>query len=385
MARVLARIAGAYEHPQRNIPDKSLSQVYLEIFAGVLADSGGITVDQVDGLFTSGTPGGLVTLADILGLRNLRHFNGTDVGGATYVSSLGAASRAIAAGECSVALVIMAGLPRQGQGAAAWIPSSFTEFERVHGSTLIGQYALAARRHMAEFGTTREDLAQIKVAAAYHASFNPNAFLPKRVTVQEVIDAPPIAEPLHRNDCCVTTDGGGALLLVSDEVARTLGRELPGVLSEAETTRNWGNGSIDLTNTGAQVTGPKALADAGLTHADIDYASIYDSFTITVLLTLEDLGFCEKGKGGVFVQDGTLIGPDGRLPMNTDGGGLSNNHPDRRGGMIRSIEAVRQLRGDANPSLQVADCQFAIVHGTGHSLGSRYSSATAILCRGDVQ
>lgn len=383
MTRVLARIAGAYEHPERNIPDKSLSQVYLEILAGVLADSG-LGVDDIDGFWTSTTPGGILSLADILGLRNIKRMDGTDLGGATYVASLGSAARAIANGECSVALVIMAGLPRQGRSNSP-TPSDFTPFERAHGSTLIAQYAQAASRHMYEFGTTREDLAHIKVASAYHASFNPNAFLQKRVTIEDVLNAPPIAEPLHRNDCCVTTDGGGAVLLVSEEIASTLGKSCPGVLAQAETTRNWRNGDFDLVTTGAAVTGPRVFEMTGLTHADIDYASIYDSFTITVLLTLEDLGFCEKGKGGVFVRDGALIGPDGRLPMNTDGGGLSNNHPDRRGGMIRSIEAVRQLRGDANPSLQVADCEFALVHGTGFSLGARYSSSTAILCRGDVR
>jgi len=380
----MARIAGAFEHPLRNIPDRSLESVYLEIAAGALADAG-LGPGDVDALITSVAPGGPLALAELLGLGNLRHVDGTDTGGATYVSSLGAAARAIQAGKCKVALIIHAGLPRQGNALPGAPPSPMLPFEAAHGSTLIAQYALVARRHMHEYGTRREDLAQIKVAAAYHASFNPKALLRNRVTVEEVIDSPPIAEPLHRLDCCVTTDGGGALVVVSEEIAAQLGKPCPGILAQAETIRHWNNGNLDLTATGAARSGPEAFEQAGLTPADIDYVSIYDSFTITVLTALEDLGFCPKGEGAKFVQDGALQAPYGRLPFNTDGGGLANNHPDRRGGMIRAIEAVRQLRGEAHPELQVPDCEFALVHGSGFSLGSRASASTAILCRGDVK
>jgi acetyl-CoA C-acetyltransferase len=260
-------------------------------------------------------------------------------------------------------------------------PGPQSVYELVHGSTLVGQYALAARRHMAEYGTTREDLAHIKVASAYHASFNPHALLRTPVTLAEVLEQPPVAEPLHRMDCCVVTDGGGALLLVNESLARSLGRPLVGVLGYAETTRNWDNGRIDLTHTGALETGPRAFAKSGITVDDVDYASIYDSFTITVLLALEDLGFCAKGEGGSFVRDGALLSPHGRLPVNTDGGGLSNNHPDMRGGMVRAIEAVRQLRGEAHPELQVPSCELAVVHGSGLSLGTRSTTATTVLVR----
>ena len=156
---------------------------------------------------------------------------------------------------------------------------------------------------------------------------------------------------------------------------------LVGVLGQAETTRNGSNGRPDLTHTGAIETGARAFAAAGVTPADVDYASIYDSFTITVLVTLEDLGFCAKGEGGRFVRDGALLSPNGVLPLNTDGGGLSNNHPDMRGGMVRTIEAVRQLRGEAHPELQVPSCELAVVHGSGFSLGSRAMSATSVLVR----
>ncbi|MCB0990853.1 MAG: hypothetical protein KDB16_07735, partial [Acidimicrobiales bacterium] len=140
---------------------------------------------------------------------------------------------------------------------------------------------------------------------------------------------------------------------------------------------------IDLTHTGAVVSGPAAFAEAGVSHDDIDYVSIYDSFTITVLQTIEDLGFCEKGQGGRFVMDGALQAPHGRLPFNTDGGGLCNNHPSNRGGMTKVVEAVRQLRGEAHAAVQVPDCEIALAHGTGGSLATRMGSATLILGRGD--
>lgn len=375
----LAYVAGIYEHPDRAIDDRSLASVYLEIVAGVLADAG-LSISDIDGFHTSLNPGGMPAMADLLGLSGIRHFDGTDLGGATYVSSLGTAARAIQAGDASVVLVVMAGLPRRGLFNRA-VPGPHAVYELAHGSTLVGQYALAAQRHMHEFGTTRADLAEIKVASAYHASFNPNAMLPKRVTLDEVLEQPPIAEPLHRMDCCVVSDGGGAFILVNEEVARSLGKPLVGVVAQAETTRNWDNGRLDLTHTGAIQTGAQAFAQAGMSPADVDYASIYDSFTITVLLTLEDLGFCEKGQGGRFVRDGALLSPNGVLPLNTDGGGLSNNHPDMRGGMIRTIEAVRQLRGQAHPELQVPSCEVAIVHGSGFSLGARAMSSTSILVR----
>jgi acetyl-CoA C-acetyltransferase len=201
--------------------------------------------------------------------------------------------------------------------------------------------------------------------------------------VADVLSSPMISDPLHRLDCCITTDGGGALVLVSPAVARTLQRRTVPVLGHAERYKYNDNGRLDLSHTAALWSGPAAFAEAGLTPADIDYAGIYDSFTITVVETLEDLGFCAKGKGGEFVGDGALIAPHGTLPINTDGGSLCNNHPGGRGGMPKIIEAVRQLRGEARPAVQVPDCKFALVHGTGGRLGTRSSGATLILGRSD--
>lgn len=257
-------------------------------------------------------------------------------------------------------------------------------FESGYGITIHGGYALAARRHMYEFGTTSAQLAEIKVAASRHASFNPNAFLPMAVTVEEVLDSPIVSEPLHRLDCCVVTDGGGALVVVSPEVARDLERDCVKVLGHGESPKHANNGRIDLTHTGAVWSGPRAFEEARVHPGDIDYASIYDSFTITVLETIEDLGFCDKGKGGYFVAEQGLRSPDGLLPFNTDGGGLCSNHPANRGGMTKIIEAVRQLRGEANKEVQVPDCRLALAHGTGGSLANRMGSATLILGRSDA-
>ena len=153
------------------------------------------------------------------------------------------------------------------------------------------------------------------------------------------------------------------------------------VRGSGEAIKHPSAGRIDLTTSAAAVSGPRAFSEAGVTPADIKYASIYDSFTITVLVALEDLGFCEKGKGGAFVADGNLISGIGRLPFNTDGGGLCNNHPSNRGGMTKVIEAVRQLRGEAHPAVQVPNCDLALAHGTGGSLATRHGSATLILER----
>jgi acetyl-CoA C-acetyltransferase len=201
------------------------------------------------------------------------------------------------------------------------------------------------------------------------------------VTVDQVLESPMVSDPLHRLDCCVVSDGGGAIVVVDPAVARDLGDRCVTVLGQGEAVKHTDNGGIDLTYTAAVESGPRAFEEAGVTVKDIDYASIYDSFTITALMAIEDLGFCPKGEGGKFVQDGALQAPHGLLPFNTDGGGLCNNHPSNRGGVTKVIEAVRQLRGEANPEVQVPDCELALAHGTGGSIGTRMGSATLILGR----
>jgi acetyl-CoA C-acetyltransferase len=380
-----AFIVGAYEHPDRKIPGKSVAQVHAEVAVGALADAG-LSLADVDGFFCSGdSPGfGPISMADYLGLTRLSYVDSTETGGSSYVGHVGHAAAAIAAGKCRVALITLAGLPRSQRPGRSGRPSGpETAFESVFGPTTPSMYALAARRHMHEYGTTSAQLAAIKVAASQHAQYNPHAMLPNPVTVEEVLDSPMISDPLHRLDCCVISDGGGALVVVAPEIAKSLARKSVKVLGHGESPKLQGT-RIDLTHTGAVWSGPRAFAEAGVTQADIDYASIYDSFTITVLETIEDLGFCPKGKGGAFVADGALLAPDGALPFNTDGGGLCNNHPVNRGGMTKVIEAVRQLRGEANAPVQVRDCDLALVHGTGGSIGTRMGSATLILGQEDA-
>jgi acetyl-CoA C-acetyltransferase len=378
-ARNNVRIVGAYEHPDRVIKGKSVEQVHGEVALGALADAG-LRLEDVDGFCCSGDAPGLgpVSMAQYLGLTNLTFIDSLEIGGSSPVAQLGHAAAAIAAGKCRVVLITLAGLPRSGLFRPIWAAPE-APFETVYGPTTPAMYALAAQRHMYEFDTTSAQLAEIKVAASQHAQHNPNAFLKDPVTVEEVLASPWVSEPLHRLDCCVVTDGGGAIIVAAADVAKDLDRRGPALLGHGEALKHGSDGRLDLTYSGAVRSGPLAFAEAGVTVSDVDYASIYDSFTITVLMTLEDLGFAERGKGGRFVSDGGLSAPHGRLPFNTDGGGLCNNHPANRGGITKIIEAVRQLRGEAHPAVQVPNCEIALVHGTGGSLGSRMGSVTAIL------
>ena len=380
-------IVGAYEHPTRKAPDKSVAQLHAEVAAGALADAG-LSKEDVDGYFCAGdAPGmGPISMVDYLNLR-VRHVDSTDTGGSSYLVHVGHAAEAIAAGKCNVALITLAGRPRSEGMATGTAPRQGNpaqpdlQWEYPYGPTVVNMYAMVAMRHMYEYGTTSEQLAWIKVAASHHAQYNPNAMLRDVVTVEEVVSSPMVADPLHRLDCCVISDGGGALVVTRPEIAKSLKRPLVKLIGAGEATKGQMGGAVDLTYSAARVSGAAAFNEAGVTPADIQYASIYDSFTITVLVQLEDLGFCEKGQGGRFVADGNLISGVGKLPFNTDGGGLCNNHPANRGGMTKVIEAVRQVRGEAHPKVQVANCTLALAHGTGGQLGTRHGSGTLIMER----
>ena len=382
-----AYIVGIYEHPTRKADDKSLAQLHAESAKGALDDAG-LTRADVDGYFCAGDAPGLgpLSMTDYLGLK-LRHMDSTDSGGSSYIIHVGHAAEAIAAGKCSVALITLAGRPRSEGQATGTAPRSAggnapdVQFENPYGPATANMYAMCAMRHMYQYGTTSEQLAWIKVAASHHAQHNPHAMLRDVVTVEDVVNSPMIADPLHRLDCCVISDGGGAIIVASPEVARSLKRPKVKILGAGEAPKHQMAGHVDLTYSGAVWSGPAAFAEAGVKPADIKYASIYDSFTITVLMQIEDLGFCEKGQGGRFVADGNLISGTGKLPFNTDGGGLCNNHPANRGGLTKVVEAVRQLRGEAHPAVQVKNCDLAIAHGTGGSLGTRHGAATVIMER----
>jgi acetyl-CoA C-acetyltransferase len=390
-----AYVMGAFEHPTRDAPDKTTAQLHTESAKGALDDAG-LSFDDVDAYFCAGdAPGfGAMSMVDYMGLKNVRHMDTTETGGSSYLVHLNHACQAIAAGKVNVALITLAGRPRNGGGRPG-IPGGGAPrdgrlsdgapeqgFENIYGGSTHNTYGMCAMRHMYEYGTTSEQLAWIKVAASHHAQWNEHAFLKNVVTVEEVVNSRMIADPLHLLDCCVVTDGGGAVIVTSPEVAKSLKRPKVKVLGAAEAPKMpLGGRNLDLTYCGAGWTGPPAFAEAGVTPADMKYASIYDSFTITVLMTLEDLGFCAKGEGGRFVADGALISGVGKLPFNTDGGGLCNNHPTNRGGITKIIETVRQLRGEAHPKVQVPNCDLALAHGTGGSLGVRHAAATVIMER----
>ena len=382
-----AYIVGIYEHPKRRAEDKTVAQLHAESASGALADAG-LTKQDIDGYFCAGdAPGlGALSMTDYMGLK-LRHMDSTDSGGSSYLIHVGHAAEAIAAGKCNVALITLAGRPRSEGQATGTAPrvrnpnEPDVQWEFPFGLTVANAYAMAAMRHMYQFGTTGEQLAWIKVAASHHAQHNPHAMLRNVVTVEDVVNSPVIADPLHRLDCCVISDGGGAIIVASPEVAKSLKRPLVKIIGAGEAPKHQMAGHVDLTYSGAVWSGPAAFAEAEVKPTDIKYASIYDSFTITVLIQLEDLGFCPKGQGGRFVSDGNLIAGVGRLPFNTDGGGHCNNHPSNRGGLTKVLEAVRQLRGEAHPKVQVRNCDLAIAHGTGGSLGTRHGAATVIMER----
>ncbi|GAA0592029.1 thiolase domain-containing protein [Kribbella sandramycini] len=380
-----AYVVGAFEHPARSLPGRSVASVHAEVAHGALRDAG-LNFSDVDAYFCAGdAPGfGAISMAEYLGIRP-RYTDSTETGGSAPIAHLGHAAAAIADGRCDVALVTLAGLPRQSTSRTfrleypEGLEAPEDEFEQPFGATTPALYALAARRHMYEYGTTSADLAAVKVAASRHAAVNPNARLRNEVTVEEVLESAMIADPLHKLDCCVVTDGGGAVVVVAEEIARSLPRTAVRVLGYGEASPHGSGGDVPLTSVGAQLSGPRAFERAGVRPADIKYASIYDSYTITVLLTLEGLGFCEPGQAGRFVREGALVAPYGRLPVNTDGGGLSNNHPANRGGITKIIEAVRQIRGEANPEVQIPNCDLAVAHGTGGWLTTRAGAATVVL------
>jgi len=252
-----------------------------------------------------------------------------------------------------------------------------SQWERPYGNTLVSNYAMAAQRHMHEFGTRPEQLAEIAVTMRRHAALNPNAQYRDPISVDDVLGSRMVADPLHKLDCCVISDGGGAIIMTTSERARDLRRPPVYVLGAAMAGSHWNPSQMrDFTTTAAAQCGPEAFAQAGVRPEDVDTVQCYDSFTITVLLLLEDMGFCAKGEGGAFVESGVLR-RGGALPMNTDGGGLSACHPGMRGIFLIN-EAVRQLRGDAGEA-QVPDCEVAVACGSGGALSC---IGTVVLGRG---
>jgi len=377
-----AAIAGVYEHPTRFAPNKSVFQIMAESARGAVEDAG-LKFKDVDGLFTAGIGMGgmgIIGLADYLNLTP-NFLDSTSIGGSSFVAHTAHAAAAIAAGLCEVGLILYGSTAAStrfaiGTGGGAMVGDAPDQYEVPFGPTTVGAYAMIAQRHMHDYGTTAEQLAEIAVTMRLHASMNPQAKYRDPITVEDVLASRIISSPLHLLDCCIISDGGGAVIVTSAERARDLKKKPVYLLGAGETVRHAARGKRDFLEIAAAQSGRLAFERAGVAHKDIDMAMIYDSFTITVLTTLENLGFCKRGEGGGFVTGGRLRF-DGDFPINTDGGGLSSNHPGMRG-IFLVIEAARQLRGECGP-LQVEDCKTALVHGTGGALGTRHSGATLIL------
>jgi acetyl-CoA acetyltransferase len=343
-------------------------------------DDAGLTLSDVDAVMAVdflGLPS--LQVAEYLGIK-LRFTDTTVTGGSAFETLVEHAALAISAQLCNVALITYGSTlwsdrrrVVEGGGINPRMPAA--QFETPYGDlSPIAAYALAAARHMHEYGTTSEQLAEVAVSTRRWAALNPRALMRELITVDDVLRSPLISTPLHRLDCCLMTDGGGAVVVTSAERARDLRKAPVYVLGSGFSSTHHTIGQMaDLTTTGAVESGRQAFNRAGITPEEIDLVETYDSFTISVILALEDLGFCKKGEGGGFVKAGR-IGPGGELPTNTSGGGLSYTHPGALG-IFLIIEAVRQLRGECGQG-QVPDARLACVHGIGGWLSSH---ATLIL------
>jgi acetyl-CoA C-acetyltransferase len=375
-------VVGAFEHPTRFAPDKTMYQIMAESARGALEDCG-LTIKDVDGLLTAGMGMGAMAIVGFCDYLNLtpNFVDSTNIGGSSFVAHTAHAAAAINAGLCEVAVVVYGSTAASsrfaiGTGGGGGGGDPCDQYEFPFGPTTVGAYAMIAQRHMHDYGTTPEQLAQIAVTMRLHASMNPVAKYRDPITVEDVLASRVISSPLHLLDCCIISDGGGALVITSAERARDLKKKPAYILGAGETVRHAARGKRDFLEIAAAQSGRLAFERSGVAHKDIDMAMIYDSFTITVLATLENLGFCKRGEGGDFVSGGRLRF-DGDFPINTDGGGLSSNHPGMRG-MFLVIEAVKQLRNECGRR-QVKDCKIALAHGTGGALGTRHSGATLIL------
>lgn len=366
-------IAGVGESAFGVVPHRSALQLHADAAAAALADAG-LTLGDVDGLFTNGDGIDLlhiVRVAEYLGVRPTT-FDSTLSGGSAWETYVEHAAMAISTGRCEVALLVYGSTQRSDMGRTLGTQTRGRakgprQFEVPYGSSTVAEYALAAQRYLYETGCTREQLAHVAVSMRGHAAHNPLAMYQTPITVDDVLASRPIAEPLHLLDCCVISDGGGAVVMTSLDRARNLPKPAIEVLGTGSALGTMTlSQTTDVLDIPARISGQRAFAEAGLGPADVDVAQLYDSFTITVLLQLEALGLCPPGEAGAFVAEGNLD-HGGRLPTNTDGGGLSANHPGQRG-VFLLVEAVRQLRGEA--CHQVHQPEVALCSGTGGLLSS---------------
>jgi acetyl-CoA acetyltransferase len=360
---------GLSDYPKA--PHLSSAEHHAQAMQRALADCG-LPKREIDGYAAvgMGDMAGAVTMAEYLGIDH-RWIDSTMTGGASFEFHVQHAMAAVREGLCDTVLVTYGSdyLSRMGRtlGTGGYGRSKKISgpmmFESPYGLSLVGAYAMVAQRHMHEFGTKPEQLAEISVGVREFAGLNPDAMYRDPLTVDDVLGSRMIADPLHKLECCVVSDGGGAFLMTTEERARDLAQPPVHVLGAAGAQTHWNISQMaDYTVSAAAKCGPEAFAQAGVKPEDVDVLQLYDSFTITILTLIEDLGFCKKGEGGAFVAEGNLR-RGGRFPLNTDGGGLSSSHSGMRG-IFLIIEAVRQLRGQAGEA-QVPDCELALACGSG--------------------
>ncbi len=390
-----AAIVGIYEYPKRKAPGLTALQIKAECAARALADAG-LSWADVDALYDAQDGAGMsgLGLSEYFGFKP-NVIDTTAVGGSSYEFHAAHARRAIISGKAKVALLTYGSTAHSdsraigtgGGGMSAGAASPLDNMQAPYGMTLIANYAMVAQRHMYQYGTTSAQLARISVATRAHAVRNPEAVQAMNdlgyqgtgeITVADVVGSRMIADPLHLLECCMVSDGGGAVVIASPEVARGCRKKPVWILGSGEATKYSENGG-DLTISAAAQSGPQAFGEAGVTAGEMDIAMIYDSFTITVLVMLEDLGFCKKGEGGGFVSGERLHFKSPLKPaLNTDGGGLSSNHPGMRG-LFLLIEAARQMRGESTS--QVEGARLAVAHGNGGMLATSHTGGTIILAR----
>lgn len=366
-------IVGAALSDIGRVDDKTAFELVYQGTTRALADAG-LSKEDVGG-FMSGGLGQLapVEICEYLGIRP-SWVEGSMVGGSVWQFMLQHATAAISAGFVDVVVLAYGSTTRsdlkRGYRTSDLVMSTSgpSQFDSPWGITLISRYAMAARRHMAQYGTTIEQLAEIAVSARYNAGLNPDAYYRDPITIDDVQSSRMIADPLTKLHCCIRSDGGGAVVLASEDRARDCKSAPVWILGTGEAISHVNMSQWpDFTQTSCVQSGKQAFGRAGVKPSDIDFCCLYDSFTSTVLLTLEGLGFCKPGEGGAFVEDGKLrVG--GSLPTNPDGGGLSACHPGQRG-MFLLVEAAKQLRNECGPR-QVPDAQLACVNGTGGHLSS---------------
>lgn len=369
-----AAIVGAAQLDTYRTQGRSPVGVMSVAVVRALTDAG-LGLEDVDGLFTSSSYYAMpsLTLGEYLGVHPT-YSDTTSVGGCAFVAQLGHAAAAIQAGLCSVAVVAYGSTQRSDAGSLVSMAEQ-SAYEAPYGLLHpVGAFGMVAQRHMAQYGTTSEQLAELAVAARQWSLLVDDAPFDVPLTVDDVLSSRMICSPLHKLDCCLVTDGGGAVVLTSAEQARDLSPHPVYLLGagEAINHRNFAQ-MPDLTSTQAGNSSARALDMAGVKLREIDTVHVYDAFTISLLVLLEDLGFCGKGEGGAFVSNGG-IAPGGRLALNTNGGGLSYTHPGMLS-MFLIIEAVQQLRGTAGKR-QVPDARLSLVHGMGMTLAAH---ATAVL------